>query len=481
MMHDINPIKQDLTGLDMLLINPSTDFEAEILQKRTMRIEKDVPNQETPPSNIGYLMAAAKKEGLKVKFVDMVVDSVSVDELLRFVADLKPSLVGFSAFTKQICAAGQIAAQIKQAAPSVMTCVGGCHAIAMPKATLEEFPGIDFVFAGEAETQLPHIFNCLQKPRELVKLHGVVTRDTADFSPLYIDDLDNLPFPAWEDFDLTRYPGNLPHRTNRELPMITTRGCPYKCSFCCRSNGDRIRYRSVNSVISEIKRNIEDFGCEAIVFNDENFILDKKRTDYLFSEFKRQGINRKIKWGCSMRVDNATPALMQKMKEAGCFYVFFGFESANDDTLIRIQKRTAVAQMLQAVNAAKRAGIVPVGSFIIGLPGDTKEDIYKAIALGKELDLYSITFPIAVPYPGTALREQALKHMYGMRVLSNNWEYYGRKAVNSKEDFEILESDDMPAKMRKELQDLAYATHPKKIFDEYVKRLNEWRSSQGLP
>ena len=114
----------------------------------------------------------------------------------------------------------------------------------------------------------------------------------------------------------------------------------------------------------------------------------------------------------------------------------------------------------------KRAGIVPVGSFIIGLPGDTKEDIYKAIALGKELDLYSITFPIAVPYPGTLMREQALNHMYGMRILSNNWNYYGKKAIDSKEDFEILESDDLPAKMRKELQEMAYSEHPKK-FAEY--------------
>jgi anaerobic magnesium-protoporphyrin IX monomethyl ester cyclase len=416
----------------------------------------------------------AKKEGLRVKFIDMIEDGVGVDELLDFIDKTNPSLVGFSAFTKQICAVGKISTKIKRKVHDVMICVGGCHASAMPLQTLEEFPDIDFVFSGEVEEQLLNIFSCLNDHHALVRLPGVVTRDSKNISSVFIKDLDRIPFPAWEEFDLAKYPGNLPHRTKRELPMITTRGCPYKCTFCCRSNGDKIRYRSVKSVISEIERNIEEFGCEAIAFYDDNFIMDKRRTEQLFYELNRLGLNKKIKWGCSMRVDNASPDLMKNMRKAGCFYVYFGFESANDDTLERIQKRTSVSQMLQAVKAAKQAGIVPVGSFMIGLPGDTKEDIYKAIALGKELDLYSITFPIAVPYPGTVMREQALKNMYGMRILSNDWDYYGRKTIDSAEDFEILESDDLTARMRKELQEFAYSQHPKKKWDEYLQQLERF-------
>ena len=108
---------------------------------------------------------------------------------------------------------------------------------------------------------------------------------------------------------------------------------------------------------------------------------------------------------------------------------------------------------------------------MIGLPGDKEEEIYKAIELGKELDLYSITFPIAVPYPGTELREQALKNMYGMRILSDNWDLYGKKAGDSSEDFEILESDDFMGRVRREIQAIAYAQHPKKSLNEYLSRL----------
>lgn len=463
----------EFNGLDLLLINPSLDWKSEKMQKMTMRVEKNIPNQESPCLNIAYLIAAAKQVNLKVKFIDMVTDSFDVEYLVGYIVKSRPSLIGFSAFTRQICAVGKISALIKSVMPDAVICVGGCHASAMPMETLNEFSSIDFVFCGEAEEQLSRIFDCLKNFNELTKLPGIVTRRTNDFESVVVEDLDKIPFPAWEEFDLDKYPGCTPHRTKRELPMITTRGCPYSCTFCCRSNGNKVRYRSVFSVISEIERNVEKFGCEAISFLDENFILDNKRVSKLFFELVKLGLNKKVKWYCSMRVNMASLELMKNMKKAGCFYVFFGFESANNDTLKRIKKGTTVAQMPQAVRWAKEAGIIPVGSFMIGLPGDKEEDIYKAIELGKELDLYSITFPIAVPYPGTELREQASNNMYGMRILSNNWEHYGRKSVDSKEDFDILESNELLAKRRRELQKIAYSEHPKKIMDEYLSRLSD--------
>ena len=458
----------NIKSLDLLLVNPSFDWESERIQRMTMRIEKDRPNQEAPLLNIAYLIAAAKKANLRVKFIDMVVDGFGTGELLEFISKTKPPLIGFTAFTKQICDVGKVSEQIKHKIPNAIICVGGCHASAIPKQTLEEFAGIDFVFCGEAEEQLPKIFDYLKNPGALAKLHGVVTRETNVFQPGIIENLDEIPFPAWEEFDLTKYPGNVSHRT--ELPIITSRGCPFSCTFCCRSSGEKVRYRSVNLVISEIERNIEKFGCETVHFYDENFLLDKKRTRQLFFELNNSGLNKKIKWTCSMRVDKVTPELVVNMKKAGCYRIFFGFESANNNTLKIIKKGTNVSQMLQAVRITKQAGIVPTGAFMIGLPGDTEEDVYKAIELGKELDLYSITFPILVPYPGTEIREQALKNMYGMRIISNNWEYYGRKSIDSKEDFEILESADLSAKKRRELQIVAYSKHPKKNMEEYLRR-----------
>ena len=461
-----------LDSLDLLLVNPSVNWRSENILKMTLRIEEDIPNQESPPLGLGYLLAAARKEGLKAKCIDMAVDGYSISELVDLIAKTKPSLVGFTAFTKQITEVGEISLQIKKSLPNTLIGVGGCHVTAIPFQTLEEFPQVDFVFCGEGEEQVKKILDLHDKPESLAQVPGVVTRNTVSYEHVIAADLDNAPFPAWEEFDLAKYPGLLPHQTKLELPMLMTRGCPFKCTFCCRVNGGEIRFRSVKSVLAEIERNVSEFGCEALAVCDENFVVDKEWTKQMLSGLIDSGLNKKVKWSAAMRVNTAQPDLLKRMKEAGCYYVFYGFESANDATLGRVNKGTRVSQMLPAVQWTKEAGLVPVGGFMIGLPGDTDKEVFEAIELGKKLDLYSITFPIAVPYPGTEMREQALKNMYGMRILTSEWNMYGRKSIDSKEDFEIMESESFPAEHQRKMQAIAYEQHPKKKMDEYLKQLD---------
>jgi len=454
--------------LHLLLVNPSLDWKTEKRQIIAMRLENSIPNQETPPLNVAYLIASVKRSGFTVKFIDMTVDRYSVEKLLQFCAETKPTLIGFSVFTRQIGAVSTIAKRIKADWAEATICVGGCHVFAMPLDTLEEIPEIDFVFCGEAEELLPKILEEPSDLKAICKLPGVITRETQDLSPTFVKDLDGLPFPSWEEFDLTKYPGNGPHGTKLQLPMITGRGCPYQCTFCCRANGGVNRRRSVQNVIAEMEYLVDKFGCESIYFYDENIILNNKWTDQLFNNMIDRGLNKRVKWGCSMRVQSAKPKTMQSMAEAGCYYVFFGFESANEKTLKRVKKGITTQSMREAVLATKQAGIIPVGAFIIGLPGDTAEEIYQAIGLGKELYLYSITFPIAVPYPGTKMREQAMKHMWGMKILHNNWEEYGKKEIDAGEHFQVMESDDFSAYQRLEMQQIAYKAHPKKKLQEYI-------------
>jgi len=307
--------------------------------------------------------------------------------------------------------------------------------------------------------------DALGNKTDLTKIPGVITRGKRDLSWNPIQNLDELPFPAWDQFDLIKYPGTYPHRTQQELPMITGRGCPFRCTFCCRALGNVARRRTVPNVIDEIEQNIDKFGCESIAFLDETFILNKRWADEFFDTMISRGLNNKISWSCSTRVSNTSAELFLRMKKAGCYYIFFGFESADDNTLKRIRKGATVDEARNAVKWAKQAGIIPVGAFIIGLEGDTEKHIFKAIELGKKLDLYSITFPIAVPFPGTELRELAQKNKYGLKILSDNWDYYG------KQDPGVMESNDLSHQRRKELQKIAYAEHPKKKISEYLLRL----------
>jgi len=458
-------------NIDLLFVNPSLNWRTDRNSKINARIEEGIPNQETPHIGISYLLAVAKKAGLRSRYIDMATDCFSVEQLLAYAAEAKPVLIGLTAFTIQIRSAAVVAESIKREFPDIKICVGGPHAIALPQETLKEFPSFDFVICGEGEEVLSEIFNSLGREEALSKLSNVVTRSTNKISISPIADLDALPFPSWEEFDLSKYPGTYPHRTRLELPLVTGRGCPYRCVFCCRSLGSQIHHRSVLSVIAEIERDIKDFGCTSIAFLDETFLIDLRWVNEFFKVFTERGLNDKITWSCSTRVSNLSLELLERMKEAGCYYIFFGMESADDQTLKMIKKNITVEQIRKAVQWTKQVGILPVGAFIIGLPGDTEERALKAIRLAEELDLYSVTFPIAVPFPGTELRQLALEGEYGMKIISDNWDHYG------KQDPGVLESEDLPWSKRKELQRFAYQRNPKKKITDYMQRIGLNRSS----
>jgi len=458
--------------LDLLMVNPSLDWKLDSNDKVVNRIENGIPNQETPHIGMAYLLAVAKKNGLNAKYIDMVTDSVTVDDLLGYIAHTTPVLVGFTAYTVKIKAAGIIATQIKHQSPSIIICVGGPHATAIPQQTLDEFTSFDFIVCGEGEHLLPKLVDIMKNRNSLTKLLGVVTREGGEASWCPISDVDNIPFPDWSEFDFAKYLGAYPHRTKLELPIISGRGCPYRCIFCCRALGNTVRLRSVQSVVSEIEHNIREYGCESIAFLDETFVVNKKWSDEFFATMINSGLSKRISWSCSTRVSNASPELLHRMREAGCYYIFFGLESADDSILKMIKKGITVEQIRNAIKWTKEAGIIPVGAFIIGLPSDTEEHVFKAIRLAEELDLYSVTFPIAVPFPGTELRDMALKHMYGMNIISDDWDDYGKQIKG------VMESKELPWARRSELQKIAYARNPKKSLVDYMRTLEKMNSNR---
>lgn len=445
-------------SLDFLLINPSLDFEKDRRYFDGLKVDEDVPRQNSPYVGIGYLLAIAKKEKIKARYIDMT-HGVSLDNVLDYIDKQKPSVIGFTAFTTKIKSAGEIARKIKEKYPKVLVCIGGSHATAMPRETLEEFKGFDFVIRGEAENSIIQIF---RKP--LSEVRGIVTRESTVMGYDRIEDLDELPFPAWEEFDLTKYPGSDPHQTNLELPINTSRGCFGKCVFCARPFGRKRIHRSIDSVIGEVERNISDFNAQAIYFCDETFIADPDYSEKLFRKMIEKGINKKIRWSCETRVDNINSDLFKLIKKAGCYYVFIGFESADDEILKKAGKEINVSQIKNTVDWVKRAGIICTGSFILGLPGETRETVNKSIKLAQELDIYSTTFPIAVPFPGTALRKMAEKNMYGLRILSNNWDDYGKQYPG------VMESESLSIEELRRLQRTAYSVIPKKKMPK-LKRL----------
>ena len=454
--------------IDFLIVTPSANWEEDERILLAMRLDDKSTNQNTPLYSVTAVITPAIEAGYSVEQIDMRADRVSIKGLIDIIIRTGAKLVGFTAFTRQINDVGKMAMLIKDSRSDVVICCGGPHVSALPVETLEEFPAIDFVVRGEADEVILKVLDMECDINKISKIEGVITRGKKDISWVFVEDINKLPYPAWYKYDLSKYGGIHRHGTELELPLITGRGCPYKCTFCCRANGDIPRRKEVSVVIGEIEHYIEKYGCKTLAILDENFVLKNSWLKEFFEKMIKRGLNKKVKWSCSMRVNLVTEELMERMKDAGCYYIFFGFESANDKTLKAIKKGITTSKMLDAVNLTKKVGIIPTGAFMIGLPGDTESEVYQAIELGKKLDLFSITFPIAVPYPGTELREEALRNKYGMRILTNDWSKYGKKDPDGYEGFKILESDDFSAERRIEMQKIAYAQHPKKNIDEYL-------------
>lgn len=450
---------------DLLFIAPSADYKKHRHELELRKIEEGIVIQNSVAPGIGYMMAVAKQNGFKTKFLDMVMEPRTLEDFIAYVAACDPIVIGFTAMTVQINDAGFLAAEIKKRFPKIQICAGGIHATVLPMETLEQFPALDFLVLGEGEHVIVRVMEHLKAGKPLSKIKGVLTRGKSDTSFDMIQDLDAVPFPAWEEMPVKTYGGVFPHRTKLELPMSTSRGCPNSCVFCVRPWGRVRRHRSVVNVIAEIERNVNDFGCEAVAFIDETFIIDKKWGYEFFDAMRKTGLNKKIIWGCEVRVDVATPELLVKMKEAGCYYIFFGIESGNEAILKAVQKNSDLQQIRTAVRWTREAGIIPAGSIIIGLPGETEETVRESIALAKELDLYSITFPIAVPFPGTVLRSMAQKHKYGLKILTNNWSDYGKQYPG------VMDSDNLSIDRLRELQKYAYEQLPKKKIGEYIRKL----------
>lgn len=412
----------------------------------------------SPPLSVGYILANVKKAGFKVKYIDMDACMISTGELLDYIEENKPKLVAFTAVTTTVKAAAHITALIKKRFRQIPVCLGGIHATMVPRQTLWEFPFFDFLVYGEGELVVPEILRAIKRgEKDFSSIRGVVTRHKAEMDSWLVEDLDSLPPPAWEEYDLFRYPGVDIHRTRRELPIITARGCPFDCCFCCRFPGaQKVRYRSVSSIMDEINRNLEVFGMESTLFVDETFTMNKKMVREICNTILEKGLNKRMRWSCSTRVDTVERELFELMRKAGCYDVFFGFESADDKILELCGKRITIEHMKKAVKIAKDSDIAVHGCFILNLPGETEETVEKAWKLARELDIRGVSFPIAVPFPGTRLRVMAEKGEHGMRIISNNWDDYGKQYPG------VMEQGDLTMRKLLYVQQKSYLHHPVK-------------------
>lgn len=404
-----------------------------------------------PHLGLGYLYSVLAKANHKVEILDLVVEKngyrVLADKLKSF------DLLGVTATTSEIFSANHICAMAKKINPKLITVVGGAHTTALPKETLLQFPDIDIAVKSEGENSLPDIIDRISSSKSLHGIKGIAFRDGGKIvfneEMNLVENLDSLPFPSWERFDLRRYKGSLESRNLLELPIITGRGCPFHCVFCQRTSGQKVRYRSVDNVIEEIKYDIS-LGAKSLYFCDETFTLNKKRTISICEEILKQGLNKKIRWNCETRVDVVDEEMLVMMRKAGCTTVAFGVESGNDHVLNTSKKGFKVETIKKAFLMAKKARIRTYMFLIFGLPEETRETIMDTIRLTSKINPDYITIGILVPFPGTEVYRMASEGVGGLIIKNHDWSKYGKQMGQA------IGLRHLPQEELKKLQSFAY-------------------------
>jgi radical SAM superfamily enzyme YgiQ (UPF0313 family) len=364
-----------------------------------------------PPLGLASIAAVLERDGYSVSILDANALNLHPRDVASFVTDCE--IVGLTAMTPTIGNAISIARHLKQSNQECTTVLGGAHATLLPEETLAAAPEIDIIVRGEGEETIIELLRALEGnlpldnvPGITYRADGMIVNTTSSSTSV---DMDSLPFPAYHLMSDYKYRPHPPH--GLALPftaIVTSRGCPYRCAYCSKPIfGSKFRSQTPARVVAEIAYLTEKFGIKEIAFYDDVFTLDKKRAYDIAEGIISNKI--KIRWTCETRVNLVDKELLGHMKQAGCYAVAYGIESASPEILKSLHKDISLEQVEKAVRITREAGLQTVGYLMIGSPGETPATIVQTIELAKRLKLDFAQFSVTTPFPATELYELYLK------------------------------------------------------------------------
>jgi len=382
------------------------------------------------PLGLGYLASSLLSAGQEVKVLDLqivekedyeIVKKEDYDRMLfGTLSEFEPQLVGITCNSHERFYSFDIARKVKgwRDIPVVM---GGPHVTFTANETLRYIGQIDIIALHEGEDTIVELTRALQDGNSLQKVKGIVYRDNGEIKGSllrdFVEDLDRLPPPARELFDVDKYDLYLPiYDRPKAMHLLTSRGCPFACGFCSAKEmaGRRVRFSSPGRVVKEMETIKSSYPqYKWLFFYDDHLILIKSRVIKLCEEIVKSKLN--YKWGCYGRVDSIDEEIVDAMKEAGCRMISFGVESGSDAVLNLMQKKTNSKMIERAINIVKGKGLVARASFIFGYPGERFNDFLATIDLCHRLKFHNdeiIWNFNPVIYPATQLFEDLRERNY---------------------------------------------------------------------
>jgi len=381
-----------------------------------------------PPLNLAYIAALAEREGHEAKIVDGEVEKLDNQVLTEIAVDYKPDIIGVTASSPFFHFASDLASLLKVRIPDVPIMIGGPHiTVRKERDFLDVF---DFAFIGEADISFPMFLGRYEKKQDISNVKGILYRDngvvkyTGNSEPAI--DVDAFPLPARHLLKMNQYKIGTMDGVKVFSPIMTVRGCPFKCIFCSTEVfGSNIRKRSPIHVVEEIKHIKETYGTDHFIFLDDTLTLDKKHLLDICDLIIKERLF--ITFEGSTRANLIDEEIIAKMSKAGLIRLSFGLESVDEKIRKIMRKEVPLESYIVANKLTNKYDIETLNSCMIGLPGETKYTIKKTLSFLRDTkEIKQANLSIAVPYPGTALYDMAVKGEHGLELINNDFSKFIR-------------------------------------------------------
>lgn len=386
------------------------------------------------PQGLAYIAAVLKKAGYEVEIYNQDRHHYPEPYLTEFLNKNKFDVIGVSVIAGyyQYRKLLQISKAINNSKERPLYIIGGHGPAPEPQFFLKKTRA-DIAVIGEGERTIIELLNAVSSGKPLADIKGIAFREgervTINERRPLIEDIDSIPFPAYDSFPLDYYRlVRMPHSDNTDfvMPLLSGRGCTFHCNFCYRMD-EGFRPRSNQGIIEEMKFLRKQYGITYIYFTDELLMSSVERTVSLCEDFIKAKL--KVKWSCNGRLNYAEPDVLKVMKESGCVFINYGIEAMDDQVLKNIKKGLTTDKITKGIEATLNSGISPGFNIIFGNIGDNRETLDKGVDFLLKYDdgAQMRTIRPVTPYPGSPLYYHAIKN----GLLKDCEDFYENKHVNS--------------------------------------------------
>ncbi|MBU0729371.1 MAG: B12-binding domain-containing radical SAM protein [Proteobacteria bacterium] len=405
-----------VTNNSILLVHP--------LGYKTESAGKDISRMTNimPPLGLASIAAYLEARGIEVSIIDCYAHPDS-DRLIKdCINQKKPAFLGLSCTTSSFMDGVRISKLAKAALPQIQTVFGGVHVSALKNKALENFGEVDFVIVGEGEQTLAELV--ASDGHDVGSIQGLIHRQGSEVifngHRQKALDLDTLPFPAYEK--LAGYPEayklpifNYPKAPNTSC--ISSRGCPYACSYCDRSVFRRsFRYNSAEYLYEHLKYLKDRFGIRHINFYDDQFTFNRKRVEDFTNLIMDKSLG--MTFNCAVRAEHIDFELLRQMKSAGCWMISLGIETGDEDLLAQHRQNADLKMLAEKIRLIKKAGIRTKGLLMMGLPGETESSVRKSMDYVFSLPIDDFNLAKFTPFPGSPIYE----NIHQLGTFEEDWE-----------------------------------------------------------